>query len=375
MLPADFALTESLLAKTNPELALKLAAAAAAAVAGSSSSAELATKLGFPASAAANSVAPGGQQPQIYVKQGVSKCKECNIVFCKYENYLAHKQHYCSARNQEPTGEADPKIGAVTPPAAADRSGPGAGPGGAETTPVAYQQLICAACGIKYTSLDNLRAHQNYYCPKGGAAAAIAAAPAEAATVPQLKEKCAKCKTLHEPGQPCAVPPPPLPAATPQLPAAVVAGSNSVNKCPVCGVISPTAALARKHMEMHGTVKAFRCSICQYKGNTLRGMRTHIRTHFDKKTSDVNEEHYMTCIFEEDAAGQAAAQPPPPPALSLDLAGQVEQLDQHPAQLFNCDHCNYASTYKGNVVSIHRFRLIPSSCHSNELLVPHSCAT
>jgi len=47
MLPADFALSESLLAKTNPELALKLAAAAAAAVAGSSS-AELASKLGFP---------------------------------------------------------------------------------------------------------------------------------------------------------------------------------------------------------------------------------------------------------------------------------------------------------------------------------------
>lgn len=39
--------------------------------------------------------------PQVLVKQGVSKCKECNIVFCKYENYVIHKKHYCSARLQE----------------------------------------------------------------------------------------------------------------------------------------------------------------------------------------------------------------------------------------------------------------------------------
>lgn len=39
--------------------------------------------------------------PQVLVKQGVSKCKECNIVFCKYENYVIHKKHYCSARLQD----------------------------------------------------------------------------------------------------------------------------------------------------------------------------------------------------------------------------------------------------------------------------------
>lgn len=36
--------------------------------------------------------------PQVLVKQGFSKCQECNIVFCKHENYVAHKRHYCSAR-------------------------------------------------------------------------------------------------------------------------------------------------------------------------------------------------------------------------------------------------------------------------------------
>lgn len=95
-------------------------------------------------------------QPQILVKQGVSKCKECNIVFCKYENYVAHKKHYCSARNLD-----DPKDGKSKP-------SPPTSPPGNNISCVtgAYQQLICAACGIKFTSLDNLSAHQQFYCPK-----------------------------------------------------------------------------------------------------------------------------------------------------------------------------------------------------------------
>ncbi|XP_016985639.1 zinc finger protein ush isoform X2 [Drosophila rhopaloa] len=351
MLPADFGLTESLLAKTNPELALKLAAAAAAAAVAGGGGAAAFSPAPLPAQSGGGNPGSGGstggsQQPQIYVKKGVSKCMECNIVFCKYENYLAHKQHYCSARSQEGSSEVDNKS-AVSP------SNPGAGGSGAggaeaatsvETTPVAYQQLICAACGIKYTSLDNLRAHQNYYCPKGGAATAPAVTPADPGQLAMAKEKCGKCKTLHEIGLPCPAPvtnPQAAPASNSQQPA-----SNSLNKCPVCGVVSPTAALAKKHMEMHGTVKAYRCSICQYKGNTLRGMRTHIRTHFDKKTSDVNEEHYMTCIFEEESSTPSQELPPS----AGGAATVVHDSMDHASQMFNCDYCNYASTYKGNVL-------------------------
>lgn len=96
-------------------------------------------------------------QPQIFVKQGVSKCKECNIVFCKYENYLAHKKHYCSARDFGENKDGKSKPSPPTSPLANN-----SGTGGTHS----YQQLICAACGIKFTSLDNLSAHQLYYCPK-----------------------------------------------------------------------------------------------------------------------------------------------------------------------------------------------------------------
>lgn len=66
------------------------------------------------------------------------------------------------------------------------------------------------------------------------------------------REKCGKCKTMHEVSQPCPV-------------------NQNQYKCPMCDVISSSPAEARKHIEtLHSGVKAFRCSICSYKGNTLR---------------------------------------------------------------------------------------------------------
>lgn len=174
-----------------------------------------------------NSLAIG--QPQIFVKQGVSKCKECNIVFCKYENYLAHKKHYCSARNLEDKEGSKPS----PPPSPSANATGGA-------APLAYQQLICAACGIKFTSMDNLSAHQMYYCPKR----------IEIPLQTPQKEKCTKCKSLHEPNGQCP--------------------NQNVYKCPICDVVSVNAAESRRHIETHAGVKAFRCSICRYKGNTLR---------------------------------------------------------------------------------------------------------
>lgn len=195
------------------------------------------------------------QSPQVLVKQGVSKCKECNIVFCKHENYLAHKKHYCSARLQE-DGESSSK----SPPASPTNSNGKTSPG----TP--YQQLICMACGIKFTSLDNLNAHQMYYCLKRNELQA---------KLPEVL-RCLKCKAIVEPGHQCGG-----------------AGQRAGWKCPCCDVVSLTASGAQRHMETHTGVKAYRCTICKYKGNTLRGMRTHIRMHFEKRTADLQVSFYL----------------------------------------------------------------------------------
>lgn len=70
--PADLMSPASMIPLLTPEMALRLAAA--------------------------TGQDPAASMPQVLVKQGVSKCNECNIVFCKHENYMAHKKHYCSAR-------------------------------------------------------------------------------------------------------------------------------------------------------------------------------------------------------------------------------------------------------------------------------------
>lgn len=203
-----------------------------------------------PSQPIASSTTPTQIPAQIFVKTGMSKCKECNIVFCKYENYVAHKKHYCSARNLEENDASGNKTSPpITPPTALP------------ALPQTYQQLICMACGIKFASLDNLNAHQTFYCPKRNdlqaqtssvAVAAIASAVATTVSSSMHKEKCIKCKSVHDPSQICTV-----------------AGQGAY-KCPICDVISPNSSEARRHMETHGGVKAFRCTICRYKGNTLR---------------------------------------------------------------------------------------------------------
>ncbi|KFB46376.1 AGAP009066-PA-like protein [Anopheles sinensis] len=305
--------SHTFLTKQNVELALRLTSAPAS----SGSTVPPGETLTKPQiSPLLNSISPTGAQttgagvsaaaagvlsgptPQIFVKQGDSKCKECNIVFCKYENYLAHKKHYCSARNQDDGDH--PKISPpISPQAHTTNTAPGVSPAGSVPSggpaaarntigvvgggPVAYQQLICAACGIKFTSLDNLTAHQMYYCPKRiDASMPVNSIPSGVVAPTPHKERCSKCKSMHEPGQPCTV------------------AGHGAYKCPICEAISPNSTEARRHMDTHGGVKAFRCTICRYKGNTLRGMRTHIRMHFDKKTNEFNEENYITCILEED---------------------------------------------------------------------------
>ncbi len=242
------------LVKQSMELALRSAAEASSATA-QQVSVSPQQALTSPNILSAVTPTPISISPQVLVKTGMSKCKQCNIVFCKYENYVAHKKHYCSARNLE-DNESSAK---VSPPPSSSNS---------ITTgiPQTYQQLICLACGVKFASRDNLNAHQTYYCLKRNESEDQTAS---SALTGNGKEKFSN---------------------------SMVGGSY---KCPICEVTSSSSSEARKHMETHGGIKAFRCTICRYKGNTLRGMRTHIRMHIDKKSGDFNEENFISCILED----------------------------------------------------------------------------
>lgn len=123
-------------------------------------------------------------------------------------------------------------------------------------------------------------------------------------------------------------------------------------RCPCCGVSSPTATAAQKHMEeAHaGVLRAFRCTICRYRGNTLRGMRTHIRMHFssaEKSKTELREEDFISCELVGEPETKPTEEEPSSPEREEDgrknAIGCTER--QH-----TCDQCNYSSNYKGNLV-------------------------
>lgn len=66
-----------------------------------------------------------------------------------------------------------------------------------------------------------------------------------------------------------------------------------------------------------------------------RGMRTHIRMHIDKKSGDVNEENYISCILDDDSTEippAAAMKTPSPEQLKLNVI-KHGQLTRSPGQV------------------------------------------
>jgi len=141
----------------------------------------------------------GGMPPahhQFYLKQGPSKCESCNIVFCKYENFLAHKKHYCASRPPPDGGDGD--VDKTSPegspgPKPLTVSSPQSSKDSVSPTPLLKPpmiQFICSTCGVKFSSYDNLTTHQTFYCPNR-TAVQEPAADNKAAPPPS---KCPKCK-------------------------------------------------------------------------------------------------------------------------------------------------------------------------------------
>lgn len=337
-----------------------------------------------------------GDAGQVVVKQGTSRCRECNIVFYKYENYLAHKRHYCASRQHKlgrmssPSGdEASPSEYASKSPAAnatspeasvAEAYGQRSVGGVQSPQQQPMYQFYCLACGIKFTSLSNLQAHQTYYCPKrdilkGQVGVAAVTRPAEFA--------CGRCRLSYPTDE----------ALKQHLCAA------ALRKCPYCDVFCPTQIAAQRHLVTHTGVRAFRCAACGYKGHTLRGMRTHVRVHLEKGTQ-LQEDALILCVgadgstvcpWSETAASAAAraavavmdtptaprspvekkvleesSQPssarsgsPPTATAASEESSSFrisEEAQQHqatapPSELLHwCNLCGYSSSYKGNVV-------------------------
>ncbi|XP_022243387.1 uncharacterized protein LOC106460871 isoform X2 [Limulus polyphemus] len=322
------------------------------------------------------------------VKQRGNECKECNIVFYKYENYVAHKHNYCASRqqklniNQKDSTEgilssqsdkteclvAPPNLPAV-PSISTPVSEIGCVSSSSSTFTHSASQFICLPCGINFTSTDNLQTHQRYYCSMRENMHGQEL-PADPVTN-SLNLKCSKCKNSYH-------------------------TENSFKnhscvtqrKCPYCDVLCPTLSAAQRHLVTHTGVKAFWCTVCGYKGHTLRGMRTHVQIHL-AKGSPVPEETFIICVGEDGTtldpasskkvfkANRSRVQSPSPsksshvsplysvscPKInncpvnvkderSLTEEDRVCGLDGTILndQFHWCSFCGYSSSYKGNVV-------------------------
>ena len=261
----------------------------------------------------------------------ISHCAECNIVFYKHANYLAHKTHYCAGRHSAATSASG--VGSQ------DQPGPGSGPAGKSSTvlksddvarggtalddgrrrsPEPHElvatlddsgttiQFYCIPCKIKFSSLDTLRAHKQFYCPAriealhGGSSGELATptrhrhasrvygedGERQAGEPASDGGTCTACGTRITSSR-----------SSHRCPAAV-----SLYQCPHCDYAAQSDSRLVEHVRAHAPSRAFRCALCGYRGNTVRGMRMHGKMHNDEAGRGGNGAHLPTftddCVIE-----------------------------------------------------------------------------
>ncbi|KAG8196439.1 hypothetical protein JTE90_012264 [Oedothorax gibbosus] len=228
--------------------------------------------------------------PPKLVKQGNNVCEECNIVFYKYDNYLAHKRHYCAFRrrqlsalaaaassNQDHSSDDNNSnhsgLNETSQNCQVEEGGK-SGPRREEhfrsvITKSSHPVYCCDACGVKFSTSDNLEAHQTYYCIKKADSAMSKAAAMRG----------------ENSGSPHGLEPP-------------FAGPEEW-KCNYCDATCSSYETIRRHLLTHSELRGFRCIVCGYKGNTLRGMRTHACEHLNNEGSTSVEEFISTKVVAE----------------------------------------------------------------------------
>ncbi|XP_074599071.1 zinc finger protein ush isoform X2 [Brevipalpus obovatus] len=435
--------------------------------------------------------------PEIVIKQSSYHCKHCQIGFYKKENYLVHRRQYCQRRSHQQRnrdtdncdsppdvndsfdnqispksedGLKSPKLSVSSrtirsPPhrrssttttvnqrnqsTTAISSSPSPTVVPSSITPMSQSpnsshsspphqplsQYYCVACGIRFTSLDNLHAHQTYYCLKRNS---VSTTPTKASYIVSIpgsgsEVSCIKCKATYcneeaflshvcsemnfnviTSSLPSNSSKAALAANLHQLSSLTVPGLNSASSPPfsqaqitsalaAAAAVQSACSMGSTAISVSGAQASssansnqfFRCTICGYKGHTLRGMRTHVRIHQDK-IQGVPEESFIVSIDE-------SSQPPikarnminprrrrrslepfgnnsnnssnnnnnqsgsnennKPLSLANSIHSEISSENDDTASIseneiskpfgdsvHNCQFCYYSSTYKGNVV-------------------------
>ncbi|XP_067933117.1 zinc finger protein ush-like [Watersipora subatra] len=152
----------------------------------------------------------------------VYRCESCSIPFYKKEVYEAHRLHYCSRRPG--SGGSDKEEDASHSTKLAHKTEQLSPP----VAPADDRLVItytCNKCSTSYRTIETFKAHQ------------------------------------------CALPVAPLPLLC----------------CDDCSFTTQSSRSLAEHAETHQKVNLmYKCKLCGYHGNTLRGMRQHGRQHMQK---------------------------------------------------------------------------------------------
>lgn len=266
------------------------------------------------------------------VPHSVSKCVDCNIVFYKHENYIIHKKHYCSSRQTcsnsvddvdetskdseemsmtnaksqatkefgSPTNDqSEPEKSSCVPKESKESS---AAPSREMIEPEPKQsnsrstvrspveekncQYVCDPCKIRFSSTSTLAAHKEFYCPfaqegRNPSGNMPRDNDEDKNSHDESMVKCSRCGAsfpsakilrLHY----CT-------GVTTHVP---------LLRCPYCDYVTQTENRISEHLKVHMPSKAYRCTLCGYRGNTVRGMRMHGKMHIDNG-EDFSDEHMV----------------------------------------------------------------------------------
>ena len=242
----------------------------------------------------------------------VNRCDDCNIVFYKHENYKVHKEMYCAGRRSSEMAGSETMTSQQSPRRTTQSA---TSPGKSARAPAEQRrdsvtsadeftmQYFCVPCNIRFSNPDTLEAHQQYYCPARKVMAeqlALSATAAGSQSPPRQQQQqpqrsplaasprnrlddvvCTKCsksfassdELLHHG---CT-------HTTMKIP---------VFCCPYCSYVAQSDSRLLDHIKAHAPTKAYRCELCGYRGNTVRGMRMHGKTHID--AGEVFTDEHMT---------------------------------------------------------------------------------
>ncbi|KAH9489771.1 hypothetical protein Btru_036693 [Bulinus truncatus] len=241
----------------------------------------------------------------------ISKCLDCNIVFYKYDNYLIHKKHYCSGKRRSsllhssdtsslpsvtdlphqkeqnpkpsPSEIPEPKESTISQSTANAKVKeiPSALSPSKHSSEVKYK-FYCVPCRIKFSNANILEAHKEYYCPAGK--------DSEQSVILQSSSSNDSTSVTSPKDEYLASPDPPLEEFSCTRCNSIFSSARLLRlhvcdggfPCPHCDHISITDNRLAEHMKIHAPTKAYRCTICGYRGNTARGMRMHGKTHIDE---------------------------------------------------------------------------------------------